>query len=242
MKIGLLSDIHGNLPALKAVLKKLRQEGCEKLFCGGDIVGYGAFPEECVNLLRENDVTSVRGNHDHMVAHPGREMSLRSEVQKAITWSREQLSDETLHWLGNLPLELEAELVNMVHASHLIRPEWHYVVDGKGVCSNFLFQTHAISFNGHTHLPLLAQHKRKNRPRLIHLQELELPKGGRYLINVGSVGQPRDHDPRAACVIYEPEKGYVALHRVEYDILQAQEAIRKARLPRFFATRLSEGK
>jgi predicted phosphodiesterase len=242
VKIGIISDIHGNLQALRAVLDALDAEGVVKILCTGDIVGYGAYPEQCVELVRERGIVAVRGNHDDMVAYPGHEAMLRAEVRNAISWTREQLSEEMIEWLGQLPMETQYAGLDLVHSSHVFRPEWHYVMDQRSITANFLFQTNSLAFNGHTHLPLVGIHTRGQRPRLVMFREFSLPKDNRYLINVGSVGQPRDRNPEAAFVTYETRDRRVKLHRVKYDVEAAQRAIRKADLPAFFAERLADGR
>ncbi len=242
MKIGIISDIHANLPALQAVLARLDQEDCVKILCCGDVVGYGGNPRECVDLVRQRNLLCVRGNHDHMAAYPGREALMRADVRRVIQWTRETLDKEAFDWLAELPMEVNYAGINVVHSSHVFRPEWHYVVDERSICANFLFQSCATAFNGHTHLPLVAIHNRGSRPRLIMLRDFDLPRDDRCMINVGSVGQPRDRHPQAACAVFETRTRRVSLFRVDYDVALAQKAIRNADLPAFFAERLGEGR
>lgn len=242
MKIAIISDVHANLTAFRAVLKALDEEGVVKILCAGDLVGYGAYPQECAELARERGIVCVRGNHDDMVAHSGREIMLRAEVRQAIRWTREQLSADMVEWLGNLPMQAQYAGLEVVHASHVFRPEWHYVMDQRSISANFLFQTTSLAFNGHTHLPLVGIHTRGQRPRMVMFREFSLPKDNRYLINVGSVGQPRDRNPDAAFVTFETRDRRVKLHRVAYDVCAAQQAIREAGLPTFFAERLADGR
>ncbi len=242
MKIGVVSDIHGNLPALQAVVAKLQEARCALVLCAGDVVGYGAQPSQCIEIVRELGMICVIGNHDHMVAYPGREQLMRKEVRIAIEWSRANLTKEEIQWLGQLPREASYAGFNLVHASHVFRPEWHYVLDERSLCANFLFQTSPLAFNGHTHLPAVAVHCRGRRPLLMRLQEFDLPHEGRCLVNVGSVGQPRDRRPQAAFAVYDTHSRHLSLGRADYDIAAAQRVIREAGLPAFFADRLALGR
>lgn len=242
MKLAIISDVHANLGAFEAVLAAIEREKCIKILCAGDLVGYGPDPVACVELARQKGLICVRGNHDDMMLNVGREERLRPEVRDAIVWTREQLDDETVAWLGNLPRTAQYAGVEVVHASHVFKPDWHYVVDSRSVMANFLFQRTSISFNGHTHLPLMALHHRGRKPKLLMLRDIVLPPNHRFLINVGSVGQPRDRNPHAAFVTFETRDREVALHRVPYDIEAVQKRIEQAGLPQNCAARLAEGR
>lgn len=242
MKIALISDIHANLGALEAVLAKLDELDCIKILCGGDVVGYGPNPRECLALVRSRGIGCVRGNHDDMMSNTARVQKLRPDVRDALVWTREQLAAEEIEWLARLPRSLQYGGLELVHASHVIEPEWHYVIDRRSIAANFLFQTAPLAFNGHSHVPLIALHRAGERPRMVELKNLELPPGYRYMINVGSVGQPRDRNPMAAFVTYETKNRKVELHRVRYDVAATQAGIRAAGLPDSLATRLAEGR
>ncbi|NLF92797.1 MAG: metallophosphoesterase family protein, partial [Oligosphaeraceae bacterium] len=141
-KIGFISDIHGNIDALQAVLTRLEQCGCEMVFCLGDIVGYGAGPSECIKLIRERAIPSVMGNHDEYVTllmDPGVE-KLREDVRQAIYWTQSNLSMDDLRWLANLPMRIETEEFTVLHASfHTVK--WAYCLDEATFTANFKMQT-----------------------------------------------------------------------------------------------------
>ncbi len=132
--------------------------------------------------------------------------------------------------------------IELVHASHVLNPLWNYVVDVRSATANFLYQRTAICFNGHTHLPLIALHRRGQKPKLIMFRDMELPKNHKFLINGGSVGQPRDRNPQASCAIFETRDRTIRLIRVPYDISETQRLMREADLPPRLAARLSEGR
>lgn len=242
MKIALISDIHANFPALEAVLAAIDQMDCVKILCGGDIVGYGPHPRECLAAIRERGISCVRGNHDDMMLNTARLPKLRPDVRDALVWTRDQLDQESRNWLGKLPRRLRYGGVEVIHASHVIRPEWHYVIDRRSVAANFLFQSAPLSFNGHSHVPLLAIHRHGERARMVELHNVKLPSGYHYMVNVGSVGQPRDRNPMAAFVTFETRDRRVELHRARYDVALTQAAISEMGLPQSLAARLSEGR
>ncbi len=242
MKIGIISDIHGNLAALQAVLNAFEKEKCVKILCAGDIVGYGPSPRECLELVRKHRILAVRGNHDHMMLDSSRDHLVRQEVRDAIAWTRNELPPDDREWLGNLPRSLHYAGFEILHASHVFKPDWHYVMDSHSVMANFLFQATSLAFNGHTHLPLIALHRRSHSPKLLMFRNISLPPNHKYMINVGSVGQPRDRNPQAAYVTYETKDRSITLHRVAYDIADTQKRMRQARLPESFITRLAEGR
>jgi len=241
-KIGFISDIHGNVEALQAVLAKLDQLGCDKIFSLGDIVGYGANPSECIKIIRERGLPAVMGNHDEYVTllmDPGVE-KLREEIQQAIYWTQNNLSMDELRWLANLPMRIETDDFTVLHASfHTIR--WAYCLDEATFAANFKQQNVYLAFCGHSHSPLLGMEVPNETPYVDYIRKTVLKPGLKYMINVGSVGQPRDRDPRACAVIYDLESNELELLRIEYDIAAAQAKIRAAGLPEKFAIRLQEG-
>lgn len=238
--VALISDVHGNLQALQAVLADIEERRIMERVCLGDIVGYGGNPAGCVDLIRASGFQCVRGNHDAYAAAttalPGRS----PDFESACRWMREQLGAERCHWLCNLPLTLSAEDYEAVHTS-LHRPEaWSYVLLDGDAGQNFKHQTKPVCFAGHTHQPVLWI---ENQPRPIEGSGTEaLRHGSKHLVNVGSVGQPRDENPCACYVIYRRKEQDVRWRRVAYDIAGAQRAIIDAGLPGKNAGRLDLGK
>jgi len=243
MKYGIFGDIHANLAALQAVLDVLRQAGCDQLICTGDIVGYGPSPAECLRLIREQKIPCVFGNHDEYVTElfgPSLE-KLGADVKSSIQWSQNQLSMEELKWLAQLPRHLEYDGFSVVHGALGPNP-WMYIVNRENLHEHFTHQTKPLAFNGHTHLPLLGYQREGTPPVMDFLKTTTLPDAPRVLVNSGSVGQPRDRDPRAACCIYDTEKKSVQPVRVPYDIAATQALIRAAKLPERYALRIAAGK
>jgi predicted phosphodiesterase len=242
MYIAVLGDIHGNLEALRAVLQALKDLHIQRIFCTGDIVGYGASPRECIDLVREMGIPAVRGNHDDYTAHTGvREWSIRAEAKEVILWTRTQLAKDQIEWLDALPCVRQEEGFTLVHASHAYAPDWPYILNERTAIHNFLFQPGSLSFCGHLHVPLYIAHRPGLRPVLDILHSVILPRRQRVAIGVGAVGQPRDNDSRACVVLYDTEASTVRVLRVPYDIESAQKRIRRAGLPEDLADRLAFG-
>ncbi|NLF19224.1 MAG: metallophosphoesterase family protein [Lentisphaerae bacterium] len=242
-KVGFLSDIHGNIAALQAVLSKLDDEACDLVICLGDLVGYGPNPTECVQAIRAREIPTVLGNHDQyvtMLLNPRME-KLREDVRISVEWTQSQLPMDDLKWLAQLPLRLDAEDFSVVHGAFGPKP-WVYCASEKALAHNFAHQDVALGFCGHSHVPIIALDRGEAPPALDYLHTMPLPTAPKVMINIGSVGQPRDRDPRASCVVYELESRHVALFRVPYDIEDTQARIRAAGLPEAFATRLAEGR
>jgi len=244
VKLGIIGDIHSNLSGLESVLEAMRIEHVDTIVCAGDVVGYGASPRRCIELLQALSIPCVMGNHDEYVTQADRtEWRIRTEAQEVILWTRRILPSSHLEWLASLPRSIEIAGVQIVHSSHLLWPPWRYIVNALGVASTFMFQRTQVSFNAHTHVPILATHRCGSPPRVKMLSTGELdPKAERFLIGVGSVGQPRDGDPRASAVIFDTDKRHVRLLRVPYNVGEAQEEIRRAGLPESLAERLACGR
>jgi predicted phosphodiesterase len=239
--IAILSDIHANLLALEAVLADIESQGIRELLCLGDVVGYGAQPAECIERLRALGFLSIlRGNHDAYAASEVDPPNVSPETLEGIRWTRARLSPENRGWLGALPLTWQGGDCEAVHAA-LPHPEaWDYVLEPSAAARHFVHQRQRICFIGHSHLPAMFV-ERENR--VLDITSLESIRPDRkQVINVGSVGQPRDKDERACYLIYRRDRHDVWWRRVSYDVSAAQNAIIAAGLPMKFAQRLAVGK
>ena len=244
MKIGVIGDIHANLAAFQATLTKLEDEGCDAIVCTGDIVGYGPSPGECVRIVREREIPCVLGNHDQYVTllMDPRLDRLSPNIRHCVEWTQNKLDMEDLKWLAQLPRQVDFEQLSLVHGSFGPK-QWAYLTSAKAVSENFEHQSGQLAFCGHTHIPLLAYFVDDETPPVLsYLTKSKLPDSSKVLINPGSVGQPRDHDPRASCGIYNTESKSVHVARAAYDIEETQALMREANLPEQFITRLSEGR
>ncbi len=244
-RFGLVADVHANLHALNAVLGALAAEGIEEIWCLGDVVGYGGDPEECVALVRERCAGTVRGNHDAAAVESGLRASFNPHARAAIERQSDFLSRDALEWLGGLPAVLELGDVVLLHASFADPEGFPYVTVEREAARELAVLPGRWGFYGHTHTPALFRMDAADRVEELRPfdgpRATPLDRGGRYLVNPGAVGQPRDGDPRAACAIFDRDSESVRLLRVRYDVAAAQASIRRAGMPAIEADRLEHG-
>jgi diadenosine tetraphosphatase ApaH/serine/threonine PP2A family protein phosphatase len=245
IRYAVLSDVHANHDALRAVLEDAALEGAHALLSLGDLVGYGAEPAACIDAVAERAVAMVGGNHEHGAAGLLSLDWFNPTARAAALWTREQLPPDTLEWLGSRPLTATVNDATLVHASPRRPEEWDYLVSAEDGFEVFAAFGTRVCFVGHSHRPgvwSLGSSGPDHEARFTAWPvEVPLVDGRRYLINVGSVGQPRDRDPRAAYAIWDPEARRVSIRRVPYDHRAAARRILAAGLPRVLAERLASG-
>jgi len=241
--MAVFSDVHSNLEALQAVLAEMELLGLERRVCLGDIVGYGADPAECLELVRSLNCPVIQGNHDQLVAGNGQLEGISETAKSGMEFARERLSIEQRAYLANLPMTLIDQGCEFVHAS-LDQPEgWWYVLRPEDALLHFEAQTQPVCFCGHTHVPFVWHSDPSGKLDVAQgTGAVRLPPTGKALINVGSVGQPRDRRAEACYAIYDLAAKRVEFRRVPYNVAKAKRKILKANLPRFAAQRLSQGK
>jgi diadenosine tetraphosphatase ApaH/serine/threonine PP2A family protein phosphatase len=246
LRVAVLSDIHSNRQALEAVLAAVDDASVDQAWCLGDMVGYGADPDACTALVRERCDTCLVGNHDLAVLGALNISTFSEAAAAAVEWTRENVSEETLQFLGELEPTASQGGVGLFHASPR-DPIWEYVLSTDQAEAGFETQEERVGLIGHSHIALFFCRDAGTRPG--HAQgaqaegglEIELPDG-EWLLNPGSVGQPRDSDPRAAWLELDTDTWSARWHRVEYDIAAAATAIRTAGLPPALADRLEVGR
>jgi diadenosine tetraphosphatase ApaH/serine/threonine PP2A family protein phosphatase len=240
VRYAILSDIHGNLEALDAVLAHAAPRA-DAVLVLGDVVGYGADPVACLEGVSERAQAVVAGNHEHGVAGLLDPAWFNDRARAALEWTRRTLDRDHHAWLRTRPLILEVDDATLVHASPDRPADWDYLVtanDGYEVFGAFATR---LCFVGHSHRAgawSIGSSGRAHEPRA---EQVELDAGRRYVINVGSVGQPRDGDPRACYALWHVDDRRVTIERVPYDLATARDKILRAGLPRFLADRLSIG-
>lgn len=239
-KYAILGDIHSNLEALSVVLEDAKSKGCEQYACVGDVVGYNANPCECLDLMGQLDFSTVRGNHDHYCAVDEKLEGFHPLATDVVAWTRNRLSPDQIQYLRDLPYKRMVQNFTLVHSTLDMPEMWGYVFDKLEADANFNYQSTSVCFFGHTHVPLAFE--KTNEVRFGLYNKIKITFGRKYFINVGSVGQPRDGDPRAAYVTYDMKSGEVELHRLNYDIASAQRKIIDAGLPERLAERLAVGR
>lgn len=245
-RLAIISDIHANSVALERVLATIDERGADMIVCTGDVVGYGPRPKECIDLLREREVPCLLGNHDQYVTllMDPRVDRLREDIRVSVQWTQAQLPMEHLKWLAALPMRLEMEDLDFsfVHGAYGPHP-WLYCSNSKAFAVNFAHQDVPLAFCGHSHVPALGIYEGEGaEPSVKYLRKATVPEAEKVMVNVGSVGQPRDKDPRSAFVFFTIESRELELVRVPYDIAETQKQIREASLPDKAATRLEEGR
>lgn len=238
---AILADVHGNLEALQAVAEDCRREGIDGAVFLGDAVGYGANPNECLAVLKDLADLQVAGNHDCGAAGRTTVFPFLAPARTALDWTARILTEENRAFLRGLALVERAGQMTLVHAALHHPEEWAYIFSEEEAEKSLSRLTGRVLFVGHSHRPLIVVKTEAEPPKSRDPEEVVLEPGKRYLINPGSVGQPRDSDPRAAYGLYEEETGKYRLKRIPYDIRNAQEKILKAGLPVFLARRLSYG-
>ena len=247
MKIAVLGDIHANLEALNVVLDKCRELNIDKYVCIGDIVGYNANPCECLRLVRQLDMLAVvMGNHDSYTGNNKALVGFNPQAAAAVEWTRRQLSADDLEWLNSLPLKQDVFIpspsvrFSVVHATMDNPHTWGYIFDRFTAASSMQYQWLPICFFGHTHMPMVFE-KSCGEVTGAMYDVIKIQPNKKYLVNVGSVGQPRDRDNRACFVVYNVDEGEIELIRLDYNIELAQRKILEANLPLRCAERLAVG-
>jgi diadenosine tetraphosphatase ApaH/serine/threonine PP2A family protein phosphatase len=245
LRAAVISDIHSNRQALEAVLGAADAAAVDEVWCLGDLVGYGAEPDACTALIRERSSVCLVGNHDLAVLGALDISTFSEAASAAVEWTRENVGGETLEFIGSLDPAAARGGVGLFHASPR-DPVWEYVLSADQAEAGFEAQEERVGLIGHSHIALYFV-RAPGRPgyaqgaQATDGTELEIAEG-EWLLNPGSVGQPRDGDPRAAWLELDTEAWLARYHRVEYDVEGAGAAIRAAGLPGLLAERLEVGR
>lgn len=268
-KYAILSDIHSNTDALSVVLIKCNELQIDKYICLGDIVGYNAEPSQCLQAIKALEpIAIVKGNHDEYASNNNDEMDgFNPHAKKAVLWTKEQLTNAEREWLSNLPLRATVQGTNItiVHATLDSPDNWGYIFDAHHAADNFTYQFTQLCFCGHSHVPIAFCKKPISSMSEKPIEEIAgwaykfeegiFPKnvteadeltvsiktGFKYLFNIGSVGQPRNRDPRSSFAVYDSDAKTVTRYRIPYNIPSAQAKIIAAGLPERLALRLETG-
>jgi predicted phosphodiesterase len=244
MRTAVVSDIHANLEALTAVLGRMKSLKVDDIVCLGDSVGYNANPNEVLDILRKEKVTCILGNHDACAAGLEEPDDFNPLARAAVFWTREKLTEENRLFLAGLPRERRIRDFLIFHGS--IHDTDRYIFYRDDARDNFQLLAGlpgqlSIGFFGHTHVRVALIEQHGIISTALAPEDLELLPGKRYLINPGSVGQPRDGDPRPAFLVYDDQDLRVTFHHVEYDVRMCQDKIIAAGLPPRLAERLQWG-
>jgi predicted phosphodiesterase len=248
MRYLILSDIHSNVEAFEACIRRAKQASYDTVLCCGDIVGYGPNPVEAIDLVRDLNTTCIRGNHDRVASGLDEATNFNMHARQAIYWTRDALPDAYRDYLASLPLgplDITAES-QLVHGA--ITHEDDYIFTEAEANMNLLLTRKNITFFGHSHFPVVFTANKSDKAVLAPMYEFdeftaaECDPHVKVFVNPGSVGQPRDGDPRAAFAIWDYERARVEFYRVEYDVEKTQAKMRAALLPTYLIDRLSRGR
>jgi predicted phosphodiesterase len=232
MKIAIISDVHGNLEALNETLSYIDAHPVDALYCLGDVIGYGANPNECCELLRRRQAVSVVGNHDTALWDDEMLASFSPLAAAAMRWTRTAMKEEEQAYLHSLPLVVTAGDSTFVHSSLDNPSDFPYLLSAADARTNLRLSTTAMCWIGHTHSPAIYAEDGES---------WSVEQGKRYIVNVGSVGQPRDADPRLSFGVFDTEAVAYENVRLEYDIRTARQKIIDAGLPPRLGDRLFAG-
>ncbi|MEO5722705.1 MAG: metallophosphoesterase family protein [Chthoniobacterales bacterium] len=241
MRFAIFSDLHSNLEAIEAVLEDARAQNCTQFVCLGDLVGYNANPHECVEIVQKMECPAVKGNHDEQASLVTSSRDFNELAERAINWTRAHLTEDDKQWLADLRLTRQVRDFTIVHSTLDTPAEWGYIFNTLDAAASFTYQHTTLCFFGHTHVAG-AFVRDDHGVKRVRVDQLAIEPGKKYFINTGSVGQPRDGDPRAAYCIYDAERNMVEQRRLKYDLPSAQKKIIQAGLPRLLAERLELGR
>lgn len=241
MRYAVFSDIHSNLEAFKRVLESIKGQGVDKCICLGDVVGYGPFPNECVALVKEHCHVCVLGNHDNVALGREESATFNLYAQQAIEWTRRELTPVSRSIIVQWPYTKSEGKFLFVHASPWSPGDWNYVEDLKGVEDSFFFFNEPICFIGHSHKPMIAIMEDSKTYNIYKSKYLRILPTQRLIINVGSVGQPRDRNPAACWCLVDTEEMFLQFYRVPYSIKSTQDAMTARAMNKFSISRLGNG-
>jgi len=242
MRYGIFSDVHSNLEALESVITAYKQESIDKYLCVGDVVGYSANPKECIEKINLLAATTIAGNHDWASVDLFSTEYFNEIAKEAIFWTKNNLTQKETLFLENLELIYKAENFVLVHGTLDNPQDFNYMLDTFVAQDSFGIMDVNICFLGHTHIAgtfILTKDK-----EVFYTQEnlLTIKKENKYIVNAGSVGQPRDRNPDAAYCIYDSKTGEIQFKRISYDVKTTREKIIKAGLPMFLGDRILVGR
>jgi len=236
MKIAILSDIHGNLEALTEALTYVDENNISEIYCLGDIVGYGPNPNECIELITKRCQRIVIGNHDHAAIGLTSTEYFNDFAKIATAWTSNVLTEQNKEFLSSLDFTYQTDDYLLVHATPSQPALWHYILSEVDAQHEFRHFEQRLCFIGHSHFPIVFHKQGYTRE-----EKLKLAKRNKYIINVGSIGQPRDGNPRTCFCVYNQDTNKLEYIRLEYDMAKTREKIVKAGLPVFLADRLIKG-
>lgn len=242
MRYGIFSDVHSNLEALDAVIKAYSQEEIDQYLCVGDVVGYAADPKACIDKVKALAMLTVAGNHDWASVNLFSIDYFNPAAKKAILWTKQNLDQSCKNFLETLKLTFVNQDLTLVHGTLEDPENFYYMMDSFRVALTFGLLKTNLCFVGHSHIAGVFAQKEDGSIDYLEDPHINIKDKNKYIINVGSVGQPRDGDSRAAYCIYDSDKKEAWIKRTSYDVAASAQKIIDAGLPKFLAERLSVGR
>jgi diadenosine tetraphosphatase ApaH/serine/threonine PP2A family protein phosphatase len=242
VRIAFISDVHANLEALQATLADIEKQKVSKVHFLGDAVGYGCEPNECVELIHKHCDIKLLGNHDFAALGLQSVECFNEVARKSLLWSQNELTERSLSLLADFELEKVHKGFHLVHASPRSPEIWEYILTSRDAQEQFECFEKSLLFVGHSHVPMMFALREGGALSQRTVSETEIDPDSRYIINVGSVGQPRDKDPRACYVTLDTKTDLLKYHRVEYDVSKAAHQIEQHGLPQALSERLLVGR
>lgn len=242
MRLAFISDVHANLEALTAVMRDMEEQHIEKVFFLGDAVGYGADPNKCIRLIHNLCEIKLLGNHDYVALGLENPTQFNLMARQSILWTQSELKRKSIEIMSDF--EMDAVFLDyfLVHATPENPSEWGYMLTVEEATRNFDAFTQDFCFVGHSHIPAVFCRRPDGRVEIFAEQSWQAESDCRYIVNVGSVGQPRDGNPYACYLMAQTEDNSFEYRRIPYELETAQIKMKKARLPEFLITRLANGK
>ena len=238
MKIVVISDIHGNLEALNKALEYIdKLEGEKRVVCLGDIVGYGPNPAECFKMIESLTDKICLGNHEYAFPDEDFDYQMAMYAREAIRWTRSIVGEEIREAINRLPLQIEEDNVLYVHASPDDPMQWKYITNARNAYSSLIEMKHSLCFVGHSHIPGIYAYNELHGNR----NKATLSRDDKTIVNVGSVGQPRDGSPMLSFAVFDDDNWSVEIIRLEYNYQETMTKIENTNLPLFLAERLARG-
>lgn len=242
MRYGIFSDVHSNLEALDAVINAYKKEAIDKYLCVGDVVGYAANPKECVEKVKTIATITMAGNHDWASVDLFSVDYFNPVARQAILWTKRNLDTSGRYFLESLKLIYKNDILTLVHGTLDAPQDFNYMTDSYAAWETFRLLKTGVCFVGHSHVAGIFISDKDERIFYCEDNFIDIKDGNKYIINVGSVGQPRDGNPKAAYCIYDTDKEEVQIKRVNYDIGAVRKKIYDAGLPQFLGDRLFAGR
>lgn len=242
MRYAIFSDVHSNLEALEAVLNAYKKEAIDKYLCVGDIVGYASNPKECIGRIKQDKIVTVAGNHDWASVGLFSCEYFNALASQAVAWTKLNLGEEDKDFLKSLKLTYKNKDLTIAHGTLDNPQDFNYLTDGYLAQESFKLLETDICFVGHTHVPAIFIQDSSSGIHFWEESFIKIKPQNRYIVNVGSVGQPRDGNPKASYCIYDTEGREIQIKRISYNVELAKNKIIKAGLPQFLGDRLLSGR